>query len=803
MAARGGADDRVHVLGVRHHGPGSARAVHAALVRLRPDAVLIEGPPEADALVELAADPDMVPPVALLGYRDDDPSRAAFWPFAEFSPEWQALRYAVTRDVPVRFCDLPAAHTLAWEAEAAPVPAAVDAPDDPEAEAPDGAEDDGGAAEARAARTDPIAVLARTAGYDDPERWWEDVVEHRDDGESPFPAIAAAMEVLRETAESAGPGPDDAREAAREAHMRKVLRAALREGFQRIAVVCGAWHAPALRTLPSAAADAAALRGLPKAKVSVTWVPWTHGRLAAASGYGAGVTAPGWYHHLFTAADRPVLRWLTEAARLLREEDQPVSSAHVIEAVRLAESLAVLRGRPLAGLSEVAEATTAVLCEGAEARAALVHRRMVVGERLGEVPAATPALPIQRDLREAQRRLRLRPEATVRDIELDLRKDLDLQRSRLLNRLLLLGVRWGAPRRGDRRRRGTFAETWSLAWQPEFDVALVEAGRWGTTVASAAAARVRELAAEAALPALTRLTEECLRAGLDGALGEVVAAVSRRAAVDTDITHLMAALPPLARAQRYGGVRRHDASSLRAVTDELLTRVCVGLGPALAAAAPAGSSARRPASGGGATAKEAARTVELVDGVHAATGLLGEADRSRWLDTLAECAARSGVEGLVAGRLHRLLHDACRLGGDELVVRFGHATAAAEPPARAAAWIEGFVGGAGAGGGLLLVHDTELLGLVDRWLSGLGADAFGEVLPLLRRAFGAFAPPERRAIGEQARRLGGGPAGRTESVSGGHPVDDERAAPAVATVLRLLAPAAASPVPSPSLQESR
>ncbi|MEK8144574.1 DUF5682 family protein [Streptomyces sp. M10(2022)] len=26
---------------------------------------------------------------------------------------------------------------------------------------------------------DPIGVLAETAGYDDPERWWEDVIEHR------------------------------------------------------------------------------------------------------------------------------------------------------------------------------------------------------------------------------------------------------------------------------------------------------------------------------------------------------------------------------------------------------------------------------------------------------------------------------------------------------------------------------------------------------------------------------------------------------------------------------------------------
>lgn len=102
------------LLGVRHHGPGSARAVRAALDAARPRVVLIEGPPEADALVPLAADEDMRPPVALLAHAVDEPGRSSFWPFAEFSPEWVAIRWAQAHGVPARFIDLPAGHTLAW-----------------------------------------------------------------------------------------------------------------------------------------------------------------------------------------------------------------------------------------------------------------------------------------------------------------------------------------------------------------------------------------------------------------------------------------------------------------------------------------------------------------------------------------------------------------------------------------------------------------------------------------------------------------------------------------------------------------
>jgi hypothetical protein len=170
----------VEVFGIRHHGPGSARSLVRALDEFAPDLVLIEGPADADPLVGLVDAEGMEPPVALLAYVPEEPRRAAFWPYAVFSPEWQAMTWAVRRHVPVRFCDLPAAVTLAIEAEHLH-------PGEP-------VED----REPAAVRRDPLAALADAAGYDDPERWWDDVVESRLDGGSPFPALVEAMAALRE-----------------------------------------------------------------------------------------------------------------------------------------------------------------------------------------------------------------------------------------------------------------------------------------------------------------------------------------------------------------------------------------------------------------------------------------------------------------------------------------------------------------------------------------------------------------------------------------------------------------------------
>ncbi|MFD3621395.1 DUF5682 family protein [Streptomyces sp. NPDC058676] len=844
------------LLGVRHHGPGSARAVRAALAAARPRVVLIEGPPEADVLIPLAADEDMRPPVALLAHAVDEPGRSAFWPLAEFSPEWVAMRWALEHDVPARFIDLPATHTLAWgrddepgegaqntagEGDGRPSAGGSDgsaagadefvagggrgpaggvggkpvaqvggepvagggggpsAGDSGEFVAGGGSEPAGGAGGGAAGgdgsradsdrrdeavvgvevRVDPLGVLAEAAGYDDPERWWEDVVEHRGAGEgdalAPFVALEEAMGALRETYGSGGHD----RDLVREAYMRLQLRAAQREFGDGVAVVCGAWHVPALRQKSAVAADRALLKGLPKVKTAMTWVPWTYRRLSRHSGYGAGIDSPGWYGHLFGAPDRPVERWLTKVAGLLRDEDRLVSSAHVIEAVRLAETLAAMRGRPLPGLSETTDAVRAVMCEGSDVPLALVHDRLVVGDVLGEVPRAAPAVPLQRDLDRIQRRLRLKPEALERELELDLRKDTDAERSRLLHRLRLLGVGWGESV-ASRGSTGTFRETWRLRWEPELSVRVAEAGVWGTTVLGAATAKAEADAVSAqALADVTALAERCLLAELPDALPTVMRILADRAALDTDVGHLAQALPALVRSLRYGDVRGTDTAALTEVAAGLAERIFVGLPPACAALdADAAEEMRRH-----------------VDAVHGTLGLLGEASatthgdlRERWYGVLRVLSGRDTVPGVVRGRAVRLLLDEGELAQGDAARLMGLVLSPGTPPGDAAAWIEGFVGG-GSGGGMLLVHDERLLGLVDAWLTGVPAEAFTDVLPLLRRTFSAYEAGVRRTLGELVRRGpgqrgSGAPAG-TGIPGFGADLDIERAA-AVLPVVRLL-----------------
>lgn len=724
----------VHLFGIRHHGPGSARSVVASLTAVDPTVVLVEAPAEATGVLDWiggrtdAAGDRLEPPVALLGHVVADPHRAVFAPFAEFSPEWQAVRWAAASGVPVEAIDLPLAVTLAGAAGpsslADPVP------------------------------VDPLAALAAAAGEPDPERWWEDVVEHRGDGPPAFAAVAEAMTAVR-----AGVlvGVDEQR---REAHMRQRIRAALAAGHERVAVVCGAWHVPALdlATAPTAAADRALLRGLPKVKVALSWVPWTHERLASATGYGAGVESPGWYDHVFRHPGRDgVGRFVVAAARVLRDAGLPASPDHLVGATRLADALAAIRERPRAGLAEVLDAADAVM-----GGLPLVRRRLVVGEAIGQVPGGAPQVPLARDLARRQQAARLRPVPGAQVLELDLRTTGGLRRSRLLRQVAALGIPWGTVTEG-RSSTGTFRETWRVEWRPEWSLRVVERAADGTTLEQAATTRLVDRAAATTRTAeLAAVLDDALLADLPGAVDPVLRRLARRAADDPDLFDLMASLEPLARVRRYGDVRATDTAALAEVFDGLVVRVVAGAVAACTSLDDAAADLAAQRIG------EVQRALALVD---------HPARHDAFPAVLDRLAAPDGSHGRLQGRATRLLHDGGHWPAPAVERRLGRALSPGTPPAVGAAFVEGFL----AGSGTLLVHDAPLRDIVDRWLASLRPEAFVETVPLLRRTFASFDAAERRQIG----RLVAGSALPGDDLPAGS-FDTGRAAEALTTVRRLL-----------------
>src|SRR5215470_8593751 len=561
-------DERLHILGIRHHGPGSAALLRKALDALNPVCVLVEGPPEGDELIQYVGDPDLKPPVAMLLHAADEASLASFMPFAEFSPEWQAMDWALKHERPVRFIDSPAAVSLAFEKAAREKPES--APPQP--------------------RADALDLLANAAGYEDGETFWNGLIEqHGASGQealSVFASVATAMTEARAQEGLTPQSPDDAsRNVQREAFMRTNIRAAVKEVEGNIAVVTGAWHISGLRQPSKPADDRALIKDLPRVKVEATWVPWTDSRLSAFSGYPAGVISPGWYRHLWSLYTRKKLpsaeefasAWQSCTAFKLREEGYTAPTASAIEATRLALGLAALRDLPMPGIAEMREASLAAMCDGNPVPLAMLERKLYIGERVGEIGERIPQNPLARDLALWQRKTRLRPQDLELEIKLDLRSEAGLLKSTLLHRLILINVPWG--RLLDAQAgRGTFREVWVIEWEPEYSVSLAQGLVYGVTIEQAAANATLKRAQETtSITVLAGLIQSALVGDLPETAASCIQQLQAVAVSSSDVTDLMKAVSPLVRVLRYGSARRLPEDALRSLILSISVEINAGV----------------------------------------------------------------------------------------------------------------------------------------------------------------------------------------------------------------------------------
>ena len=351
--------------------------------------------------------------------------------------------------------------------------------------------------------------------------------------------------------------------------------------------------------------------------------------------------------------------------------------------------------------------------------------------------------------------------ATSTVVQLDLRRDAGLARSEFLHRLRVLGIDW-AEQVSAGSTTGTFKEAWQLEWRPELAVALVEASLYGNTVLAAAEASVRERAAAADLAGLAMLVEDCLLADLSSGLPDVVGVLAERTARQHDTLTLLRTVEPLARTCRYGDVRGADTRGIAHVLETVVMRASLGLRGACQSLDDDGAAAMR----GG------------IEGTQRGVALLDDpALTAPWDAALARLGDEAAVHGSVSERVNRMLLDADLLSSEEAARRLSRRLSVGADAGAGAAWLDGFL----TGEAVLLLHDPELLGVVDEWVASVPEQVFEDLMPLLRRTFSRFESGERRQIGAHLRDLG---TPRATVTSAG--VDLERGRPAMELVARLL-----------------
>jgi hypothetical protein len=474
-------------LPVRHHSPTCSRAVRQAADRIRPAAILIEGPSDFNGQWdELHLEHQL--PIAIYSYfrTANGERRGAYYPFCVYSPEWQAIRWAREVGVPARFIDLP------WSQH------------------PSACENNGSHlyADGELRYSDYMAALCDRFGVADFDALWDTLFEIEPDLQlETFLERCHRFCYQARILDSRTPTED----LLREAYMADQIRNAQAEVGGPLLVVTGGFHSHALfeRLIgvePELPEDET-LTFPAVAGTGIALTPYSYERLDSLTGYDAGMPSPGFYHQAWVDAEKKRsdthTQLLTRVTRDLRKQKQRVSTADLIAVETTARGVAALRGHGRIWRADLIDGILGALVKDELEQGVrhpfldAVHEVFRGGER-GKLAEGVSLPPLVHDVRRCLDELGLKPEMRERSLELDLAAGGDLARSRALHRLVGLGIagfqRTGGSDFAAQQGLAHPTETWRVRWSPEYEGSCIEAAIYGPTLEEAAGARLLELA---------------------------------------------------------------------------------------------------------------------------------------------------------------------------------------------------------------------------------------------------------------------------------------------------------------------
>ncbi|MBW7475327.1 hypothetical protein K0T92_11260 [Paenibacillus oenotherae] len=742
-----------HYFGIRHLSPAGSYHLLALLQEVKPTALLIEGPSDAGALAAQLTSRGVVPPVAMLAYTEQLPVRTLLYPFADYSPEYQALQWAHRNGCEAQFIDLPTVVSLALsERRHAPTVAAVHA----EPEKGDDEEEEAENALLVSPKPglgtiqrDLYARIAEISGEPDYEAYWERYYEHNLEPGTYQRAIghySTEMRALTEKEELVLAPQESAYNEIRESYMRRKIHDAIAAGHlpEKIVVLSGAHHTSALGLQLPAMTDEE-LDKLPRVPAKMTLMPYSYYKLSSHSGYGAGNEAPAYFELLWQCMRQGELNklpalYLSSVASQLRGQGTWRSTASVIEGVRLAEALASLHEGVQPTWRDLRDAATVLFGHGDFAIVAEALARIDIGTAIGSLPEGVSQTPVQDDLNRELKRLKLEKYKTLvaADLELDLRENrrvkseeaafIDLNRSVFLHRLSVLGIRFAHKRR-IHQADATWAEHWVLQWSPEAEIETVESTLKGETIELAAAYVIHEeLLACSDIAAAAKLIRQSCECGLPQIMGQATSTLQRLAVDAGNFGQIAMTVHELSVLLQYGSIRRIDTHALVPLLQQLFLRGALML---LEAA--------------GCNDDAAAELVNAIHAMHsAAQEHYQEVDGQLWMKKLKELAARDDRNAKLSGYAFSIVLERNEAGEEECALEVSRRLSPGIPADLGAGWFEGL----SMRNRYALLSRDYLWRQLDAYIQSLEAEPFKRSLVFLRRAFGTFEPREKAAIAE-------------------------------------------------------
>ena len=736
---------KITYFGIRHLSPVCAYYLRELLQKEKPGLVLIEGPSDRNDLMDGLVSEEAQLPAAILAYTKEPPVETVLYPYAEFSPEYQAIRWAKENGAQARFIDLPSGVTLGYYKELRRR--------EEEAEAAGQEKEDGEEAGTEKQRTPSVYERIEQVTGVAHDTFWEYTFEGCDNGED---LIAATEKYGASLREFSGKEDDDFKaehEALRECYMRRCIAEALAEDAQRdIVVVTGAFHTVAVQetyTEDDRKKTDAALNSKQNINdCNATLMPYSYYRLSEHSGYGAGARAPYYFEILWRCrnasggapgGDMAASEYLTRVAAYQRAHGGMASSAQVIEALRLAKELAAMNGGRYPALADLRSAAVTCIGEGSFAEIATAVADTEIGTRIGQMPEGTVCTSVQEDFLRQLKELKLEKyrSSERQELELDLRENLrvksqeaaflDLHRSFFLHRMAVLETGFGMQEHRQQD-KATWAEKWSLQWTPETEIRIVEASLKGDTIEEAAVTVLGEkLRAAENIRQTSAVLAKALEAGLTVCVREAISAVQNSAAGNEAVQDIGKAIGDLSMTVRFGNIRRMDLSGIEPLMEKLFLKFCLNV--------------QKECICDEAAAKE---IMPALGTVWDAVQIHDFLDKDRLLRTYLELAEDDMVNPLLAGFACGALAERGDIDAEKLYALMERHLAKGMPASDGAYWFEG----------LAEKNHRALIARLGIWehlaayIRSLDEEEFKSATICLRRTFSTFSPAEKLDIAE-------------------------------------------------------
>lgn len=721
---------RVIYLPVRHHSPACARQVGRVIREVKPDAVLIEGPRDATPLIPLLTHPKTRMPVAIYTtfvlrteQEGSGPIRhAAYYPLCDYSPELAAVRAAAEVGAVARFIDLTYPEMV------------LSGRSGGEARAFSLLE------ERHLAHSALLWETCRRVGARDPDDLWDHLYEIDGDRWEPasfFRDVFAYCALARQdyTPEMLSADGTDVREAA--------MAAEVAEETGRVVVVTGGFHTVALPTVPP---------GRPKpvkvdeADALVALMRYGFEQLDRLNGYASGMPAPGFYQRIWDG--QGLARLLVELARECRKRRIGTSVADEIAALEHTRRLASLRGHAQPSREDLLDGIRSVFIKGAvdvEGVAVLaLARKMMTGDRVGDVPPEAGVPPIVEDFRRTAARLRIDLDRVdAREATLDLyRRSRAREVSRFFHCLRFLEIPFAEYVAGPDYVRGEhlerIREVWKYRWSPDVESTLIERSLYGSTLEESATDRLLERFSEAEKQGqgrqsdrAARLVVEACRMGLHRHSQDLLERTGRLVGEDASFLSLVRAAELLLVLHvSREPLEAHNLSGPEDLASTAYDRACY-LVPSLS----------------GTSEEEESEALDALTALQQiALMLVDNADRRalRWA-RLQELADSPGGSAALRGAASGLLFGDGQLEPEMLVQRLqGHLLGPQAEGAEGAAFLRGLLRTARSA----LWTVPELLSSLHGQLKNWDEEHFIRLLPALRLAFADLTTRECDRVAE-------------------------------------------------------